>query len=295
MKKSFFLFVFFFISLTSILFPVTTHAVAPYGNYLDLSGGYVQATSPFTNSPSAFTFEAWIKPNSTSGLQNILTIGNGNPHYGVGINGGSLSLTFHSSPNSQTIITAGHLGANTWQHIGVSISSQSAKLFVNGVQAISISGVASLFPIGDTITLGNGFKGAIDEVRISDNSRNIATLWQNGAYNAPLVSDSDTLLLWHLDGVRGATIAIDSSGNDISGDFIGNDSQIHYFGILPSPTPFALPTIHFRLVLPTISFPSLFFPPSPTPTFSPPQSSTPTPTPFSFFIRFPTLFPRRGV
>lgn len=297
MRKNISLFIFFFISLTSLLFPTTT-AAAPYGNYLELNGGNVRASSPFTSPPLAFTFEAWIKPGDINGVRTIISIGDSSPRYAVNINGGSLSLSFTHAPNSQTVITAGHLTPNTWQHIAAVISAQSTQLFINGVSVITINNAPSLFPIGDTITLGDGFKGTIDEVRISDSARNVTALWQNGMYNVPLSPDTATLLLWHLDGVRGETTTVDNSGNNISGAFIGSDSQIHYFGVLPptpTPTSFPIPTLRFRFVLPTISLPPSFLPSSPTPTLSLPQS--PTPTPYSFLLPTRSLSPflRRGM
>lgn len=273
MKKIFFAFV--FVLLIALQLNRYVYA-APFGNFLELSGGYVKTTSSSMNFPSSFDFSAWIRPTSVDGIQKILSIGekSGNKlHYEVGINGGSLSLRFHHGSFSQTLITAGHIDPSVWTNIGVSISSQNIKLYINGSAVITTSGVNDLLPIGDTIVLGGsftepssnteGFQGAIDDVRIPNEGIFIAT------YPPPPAA---SFLFWNLDETRGEWIAHDGSLNHLDGTLIGGDSKIHFFGILPTPTPFssfALPTIRWnRPILPTLGFPYL----------NPTSGSQPTPT-----------------
>jgi hypothetical protein len=83
-------------------------------------------------------------------------------------------------------------------------------------------------------------------------------LWNTGVYYSQLTTDNQTVLLWHLDEARGIETASDSSGNNRSGTLEGGDSQIHFYGILPTPTPwsYSLPSINWqRPVLPTLSIP----------------------------------------
>lgn len=305
MKKFFILllvfsFGFLFISKSTI------NASAPVGNYLELNGGYVQANSQDPLSVPGFTFEAWIKPDSVSGIQKILSIGYKNGpilHYEVGINGGSLSFMYNNGLGGMTSMTSGQIGANQWQHIAATILPQTTKLFING-KAVFTPQIShgQLLQIGPDIVLGNSyltsnqannpFKGAIDEVRISVNARDVANLWNNGAYNSALPVDADTELLWHLDETRGELIAVDSGvqksdGYLIGGDSILGDSKIHFFGVLPSPTPtptqapFGLRPIQWtRPVFPTLNIPNPINPnPSPTGVVTPP-STNPTPTIF---------------
>jgi hypothetical protein len=53
------------------------------------------------------------------------------------------------------------------------------------------------------------------------------------------VSSSEKLLYWKLDGARGQTSVIDSSSYGKNGVLVGTDSQIHFHGILPTPTSFS--------------------------------------------------------
>lgn len=245
-------------------------AVAPVGNYLELNGGFVLANLPSGNSPTHLTIEASVKPTSLDGIQKIISIGEKSKnllHYEVGINGGFLSLTFRHGQNSLRLITAGQLKANEWQQIKVLIYPSKTALYIDNNEKFSTNGASDLLTLADTLTVGTGFSqqgsdpekfiGAVDEIRITDSNLvySITTF--------PPPPPPSPFLLWHLDESRGETIAYDSSGNNFHGNLIGGDNKIHFFGILPSPTPktFAFPTLRWtlpqlpRLQLPTITFP----------------------------------------
>lgn len=264
----FFLIFLFFLSILSISFPVKS--AAPVGNFLEMNGGYLRAASSLTGTPSAFSFEAWVKPEHISGVQKILSIGdksNSKFRYEVGLNGNSLQLSYHyNNYSSQKIITAGFVEAGIWNHVAIAISSSATNLYVNGKKVAGTSGASPLFPVASSIILGKSyqesfigtedFAGAIDEVRISTGFRDASSLWTAGVYNHSLTVDSETLLLWRLDEGRGQTVAGDASGNGFSGSLVGGDSKIHFYGTTPTPTPFALTPINWvRPVLPTLSFP----------------------------------------
>ncbi len=137
-------------------------AVAPVGNYLVLNGGYVKATSSNSSSPSVFSVQASIKPDSVSGKQIILSIGDkstGKLYYEVGINGGSLSLEYNYNTGSHVTLTAGSLISGSWQDVGVAISSTQTKLFINGTEVFSpFIHNNNLSTIGPNIVLGDSYK-----------------------------------------------------------------------------------------------------------------------------------------
>lgn len=277
-----------------------TFAQSLISNYLELNGGYVKAVNPNAFPPPAFTFEAWVKPNSVSGIWKILSIGNAagdGLHYEVSINGGSLSLTYRHGVGGEVSITSGQVAGGAWNHIAVTIDGSKTKLFINGVKVIDPAiTISTLKSIGPDIVLGGsysepignsaGFTGAIDEFRLSKTVRDVVALWSSGAYEGDLTGDSDTVLMWQMDEDRGETIVDDSTPNGIDGLMIGGDSKIHFFGVLPTPTPNSLPfpTLRWtRPVLPTYSF---SFPSKPIPTSLPqPTASQPIPT--------QSLFPSR--
>jgi len=269
-------------------------ASPPVGNYLQLNGGYVKANSDLNYSPSAFSVEAWIRSNELTGIQKVLSVGSKNTNqfrYEFGLNGGSLFLNYRSGNSFQTYISTGSLLSSVWTHIGAVISPTGTRMYINGYQVYSGIGAVSLPPVADTIVLGGSFQenswspyafhGELDEVRISTADRNIEELWKNGIYTLSLPSDQSTLILWHMDGVRGETISIDSSSNSFIGTLIGGDSVIHYYGVEPTPTPYTFPVIRWeRPVMPTIGLPiSRITPISAFPTQSSLPISVSTPTP----------------
>lgn len=276
--------------------------VGPGRNYLELNGGYVKATSEDPTSPPGFTFEAWIKPKTISGIQKILSIGDKAPgilHYEVFMNGAALGFKYNNGLGGDTSVSTGQLTAGAWQHIAVTISGQTTRLFINGqtVFAPQISH-GSLLQIGHDVVLGDSFlgswqtskpyKGALDEVRISDIARDVSALWQSGDYDGDLLGDSSAIFMFRMNQTRGETTVVNSSSRGSDGMLIGGDNRIHFFGVLPSPTLFVFQPIQWtRPVLPTLSFP---FPtisnPFPTSSQSPPENN---PTPTSSIRDFPRL------
>lgn len=264
-------------------------AAAPLGNYLELNGGYVETTTNSSFIPEVVTIESWIKPKSTSGTQTFLWIGNAenkDPHYELGINGGSLALSLVYATKSQIIITTGSINPNVWSHVAVVVSNTTTKLYINGSSSRSFPGASHLASLGKTIIVGRSFTqnnqksfiGGIDELRVSKGLRDISTSWATGVYNFPLSPDTDTSILWHFDETRGQKIALDSSLNGYNGTLTGEDSSVHFFGVLPSPTPFVVPSIRWlRPVFPTLSLPDSRLP-SLAPTFPDTGSLVPTPS-----------------
>ena len=70
------------------------------------------------------------------------------------------------------------------------------------------------------------------------------------------------LIAWYTFDNDSSTVVYDSSGNNITGILNGGDLKIHYFGVLPTPTKFILPTLpEIRRIT--------FSPPQPTNTTGP--------------------------
>lgn len=289
-KKILFFLSFILLLIIFLGIPVRVKA-APYGNFLELSGGHVKSVNPNQSLPQSFSFEAWIKPNTVSGIQEIVSIGgqgSDKPYYELAVNGGSLTFLVRYGSGYTNLLGGGirQIEPNVWNHVAATIDGSSMEFFINGQRANIMGGFISLSNIGDTIVLGNSladssyssnsFSGAIDEVRISSVKRDVISLWNSGVYSGALNADSSTVLLWHLDESRGETVAKDASVNKLDGILIGGDSQVHFYGVLPTPTPwsFTLPTIRWtRPVLPTLSLPGFI-----TPTQTPPDDSIlPTP------------------
>jgi len=129
----------------------------------------------------SLTLAAWIKPESvTSGSYNIIAKWDGtNESYRLFQNGDEIRLELDSAGNYQET-TASNLTASTWYHVvGVYDStSQTAKIYINGVEASSSTTGTIPSSIGDdsgrfhigaedsTTTATNFYDGIIDEARV---------------------------------------------------------------------------------------------------------------------------------
>jgi hypothetical protein len=238
MKKLFSCFVVMF-GVFIVLGKFNTIFAAPNGNYVDFNGGYIK-TEGIAGSFSSLLFDAWINPSNVSGIRNVISIGDKTSqgwHYIFGINGGSLSLQYRFGSGSSKYISAGLISPNMWTHITGKISQIETTLYINGIKTITSSGAKNLSSLGSSIVVGDAFVGSMDEVSLSSGSN---------------------LFDWNLDGSRGQTSVFDSSGNGRTGTLIGGDYQIHFHGVVPTPTPYSsIPFPSSGLVRPTWIFPTV--------------------------------------
>lgn len=265
-------------------------ALSPAGNYLELNGGYVKAATSSDSFSYTFDFSALIRPDSVSGKQIIFSIGDKTaqkPHYEVGINGGTLYVDYFYDANSRRYIATGNLKAGEWSQIEVYLKNHLENLSVNGLNIFHNSHEQpyNIKDLGPDIVLGssylepfyqsNNFKGKIDNVVLN-----------HEVYTPGAGILFTQFISWPLDEARGEAVAHDLSINKIDGTLVGGDSLIHFFGVLPSPTPisFGLPPFNWsRPVLPTLSFPNRLNPnPSPAGSITQPPS-TPSPTVYDRF------------
>lgn len=107
------------------------------GGVLDCAGvGATADGSVLSAAPTAYTFEAWVKPTATSagavlfakGDAFKVTLGNNN----------ALSV----SVNGSTVTTSSRISNNSWTHVGVAVSGTAVTVAVNG-SAVSTSGSIS--------------------------------------------------------------------------------------------------------------------------------------------------------
>ena len=113
-----------------------------------------------------------------------------------------------------------------WEHIALCFddSSNSLVKFINGEEAqswnvnIGINASPYEFVIGKELGTQNWFKGAIDELRISD----VVRYTQSFDPEVTHMSDSNTLGLWHFDEGEGS-VAEDASANGNDMSLVGTD------------------------------------------------------------------------
>lgn len=119
--------------------------------------------------------------------------------------------------------------ANTWQHIAVSRSGTTIRIFRNGTQIFSGTNTIS-YQITDFVHIGGRasetfFNGYIDELRVSNTARYTAAFT---APTAPFTNDANTLLLLHMNGTNNSTVFLDDAGTGRSavGLTANGDAQI---------------------------------------------------------------------
>lgn len=198
--------------------------------------------------------------------------------------------------------------ASEWKHVAGVIRDGSFYLYENGVKVaertdwrmVSYCNNDAPFQIGAGLYADNvpsgGFKGQIDEVRVSNIVRYTSNFTKP---TTPFTSDTNTVGLWHLDGN-----ANDTSSSGLNGQTVGSvqfvDSTIGQGSGTPSPSPSACPTPPSckggQIVIgdPSPSDPNQCTrygcqTPSPSPTFSPKPTPKPTPKPSPTSIPKPDL------
>ena len=188
----------------------------------------VPTSEDFGFGTSNWCLEAFIRPNSVTGIQHIFDLRDGSAtdtapklylngttlHYGVG--------------NSSTR-SGGTLSTGTWYHVAVARNGGTTKLFLDGVE---LGTGADTNDYGSTkpVIIGSdyqaspteAFNGHIDEVRISKGAaRFTATFTPTTGEYSP---DLNTVLLLHANGDDASTTFTDGSGGTSDIRSSGGDS-----------------------------------------------------------------------
>jgi len=134
---------------------------------------------PNTATNNAFTFAAWVNWGGGVNWQRIFDFGNSTTHYMFltpSSGNGTLRFAIANGGSEQRVETSA-LTQNQWQHVAITLSGSTAKLYVNGVLAASNTGMsitpASFAPRVDFLGKSQFysdplFKGALDDVLVAD-------------------------------------------------------------------------------------------------------------------------------
>jgi autotransporter-associated beta strand protein len=160
--------------------PAFTNGMA--GQALVFDGANTVVTlPPNVASNNAFTFAAWIHWKGGANWQRIFDFGNSTTHYmflSPSSGGNTLRFAIRNGGGEQMVQTAA-LTPNQWQHVAVTLSGNTARLYVNGVQA-ALNGSMSITPasfsprvnfLGKSQFIADPlFNGLMDEVLITDSA-----------------------------------------------------------------------------------------------------------------------------
>ena len=205
-------------------------------------------------------FEAWIKPESVSGVQYIVakdSVESNQGHMAVLINNGKLEYRFNNGTLLLTARSSTNLQPGVWAHIAATFCDSTMNVYING----ALSGTARLssvvfpasyynsvekkyyspdFTLGALSKTQSGFTGSMDEVRWWSSPRKLADIVAN--MNKSVSPSSPGLALYYkFDESEGDSL-IDHSLTSRSADLynspvreISSSAPIYYNSYLWSP------------------------------------------------------------
>ncbi|MBN8707268.1 MAG: VCBS repeat-containing protein [Bacteroidetes bacterium] len=152
-----------------VFFPSLVNAQSGQGLKMDQSNQSGSFQTPIT-SPYNLTMEAWIKPLSLSGTQNLFYVGNGS-YSGCGIYLVENEITFLAGG----VISNGSgvfIEPDKWVHLAfVKDGDNGAFLYVNGSYAASIYNFYPNYISSDQLVSAGGFVGWVDNFRFWTTAR----------------------------------------------------------------------------------------------------------------------------
>lgn len=201
------------------------------GQALSFDGTNTVVTLPSNIARSnAFTFAAWVNWSGGANWQRLFDFGNSTTHYlFLTPSSGSGTLRFAiKNGGSEQIVETAALPANQWRHVAVTLSGNTARLYVNGVLQAQNTGFSitpatfnprvnflgkSQFPADPM------FKGLLDEVLITDSALSAAQIASLQTNTPPQFTNSSFALSAATEGVAYsnslAGAAIDADTGDV--------------------------------------------------------------------------------
>ena len=188
----------------------------------------VPTTEDFGFGTSNWCLEAFIRPNSVSGIQHIFDLRDTNATDTAPklyLNG----TTLHFGVGNASVRSGGTLATGTWYHVAVARNAGTTKLFLDGVElgtGADTNDYGSTKPIrigaNYAATPAEEFDGHIDEVRVSKGAARFTGAFTptTGEYS----SDLNTVLLLHANGDDATTTFTDTSGGISDVRSSGGDS-----------------------------------------------------------------------
>ena len=175
-----------------------------------------------------FCLEAFIRPNSVTGIQRIFDLRNASATDTAPtmyLNGTSL----HFGSGNTSHINGGTLSTGTWYHVAVARNAGTTKLFLDGTELGTYTD-ANNYEVSKPVVIGSdyqaspteAFNGHIDEVRISKASARFTAGFT--PTTSEYSSDLNTVLLLHANGTDASTTFTDVSGGTSDIRSSGGDS-----------------------------------------------------------------------
>lgn len=179
--------------------PAYTNGYRGQALVFDGANSYVTLPPNVANN-NAFSFAAWIKWNGGANWQRIFDFGNSTTHYLFLTPSSGSNLRFAiKNGGSEQIVQTSPLPVGSWQHVAVTLSGSTARLYLNGTQVAQNTGMsitpASFSPrvnfLGESQFIADPlFNGLMDEVLITDYALSAAQIAGLQTNTAPQFTNS---------------------------------------------------------------------------------------------------------
>ncbi|MBN8692464.1 MAG: T9SS type A sorting domain-containing protein [Bacteroidetes bacterium] len=237
--------------------------VAPRNNAFSFDGvnDYVDLGTAITSSLTGkdrLTVEAWVYPNSNTGVHSIVGNHQGPTQFELRTNG--TNFNFFIGFGAFGVTSVATVTLNTWTHVAGVFDQNKLSIYVNGMPSGTVAVSSFSFPVSSVSTkigldgFSSEFDGAIDEVRIWNRALCQGEILNNK--NGPIPTTNSGLIAnYHFNqGVAGGsnptvTSLVDDSGNGINGtimnaaltgavsNWIGSGSYPDNGSIIPFVSP----------------------------------------------------------
>ncbi len=189
------------------------------------NGDYVDCgTSPtLAAGEDSITVEAWVKPNTISGTDRIVTK---KWQYYLFLEGGYLAFHISGLDPVTTVYSTSRLAAGTWYHVAGTWDGSMLTVWINGTESNTdlVSGMMNDYAYACYIGQSEGenkyFDGYIDEVRIGNDALS-STVLAKHAINKP-----ENAILMNYTYEENSNFADDLSEFDKDGTFNGDTEDV---------------------------------------------------------------------
>ncbi len=117
---------------------------------LDGAANYVGLPSGLMTGVTNFTFAAWVYWNGGSAWQRIFDFGNNTTQYmflSPASGGGTLRFTITTNGGGgEQILETSSLPVGQWRHVAITLNGNIARLYTNGVVAVSGTNIVTITP-----------------------------------------------------------------------------------------------------------------------------------------------------
>ena len=218
---------------TTPFVPDSTYATQG-GTYFDGTGDYltIPDSGAFTIGTNDFTFECWVYPTViTSGNNNILAQwGNGNAFIFKYIAAGRLRFEGGGGASGVSGTTTA-VTVNQWNHVAITRSSSTVRLFVNGVMDATSATIGALTDGASVVAIGAYTDGSgefvtgyISNLRLLNGTALYTTTFTPPT--APLTASTNTVLLTcQTNQPANNSVFLDNSTNTFAVTRVGNTTQ----------------------------------------------------------------------